>query len=72
MFHTKKPFIIILLNTIPQPSWEYTNKNMEIKEKTKPCCWLMLRHGGNDGNMNLGVCCVPQGIESKHINKNII
>lgn len=45
---------------------------MEIKEKTKPCSWLMLGHGRNDRYMYLSICCVPQGIKSKKKKQTIL
>ena len=36
---------------------------MEVKEEREPRGGLMLGHGGDDGDMDLGVARVPQGVE---------
>ncbi|KAF2983836.1 hypothetical protein EK904_005194 [Melospiza melodia maxima] len=44
-------FIIDVFDTEPQPCWESTHENMQIKKEGNPCCRLMLRHRGNDRDM---------------------
>lgn len=53
-----------MLDTVPHPGWESTHQNVEVKEKRDPGGGLMLRHGSDDRNVDLGVPRVPQGIET--------
>lgn len=43
---------------------EEPNEEVEIKEERWPGGRLVLRDGGNDGNVNLGVAGIPQRVES--------
>jgi hypothetical protein len=61
---TKHSLIIDVFDTVPHPGWESAHQNVEVKEKWDPGGGLMLGDGGDDRNVNLGVACVPQGIET--------
>lgn len=52
---TKDSFIIDVFDTEPQPCWESTHENMQIKKEGNPCCRLMLRHRGNDRDVNFRI-----------------
>jgi len=60
---TENSFIIDVLDEEVDAGWEDTNKDVEVKEERHPRGRLMLRHRGNDGDVNLGVAGVPQGVE---------
>lgn len=45
-------------------SGQEPDEHVEIEEEGGPCCGLMLRDRGDDGDVNLGVSRVPQGVES--------
>jgi hypothetical protein len=40
-------------------SREQPDEHVEIEKEGWPGCRLMLRDGGNDGNVNLGVSSIP-------------
>ena len=37
---------------------------MKVKEEGGPCGRLMFRHRGDDGDVDLGVSSVPQGVKT--------
>jgi hypothetical protein len=44
--------------------WEQPDEHVQVEEVRGPGCGLMLRHRRDDGNVNLGVARVPEGVES--------
>ena len=45
-------------------TWEKEDKHLQIKVEGAPCCGLMLRHRGDDGDVVLGVAGIQEGVET--------
>lgn len=43
---------------------EEPDQEVQIEEECRPSGRLVLRHGRNDRNMNLGIACIPQGVKA--------
>ena len=56
---TEDAFIIDLLDAEPHASRKRTHQNVQVEEEGRPRGRLMFRHGGDDGDVNLGVARVP-------------
>lgn len=53
-----------MFHTVPNACRKRTHKDVKVKEEGHPGGGLMLGHGGDDWNMDFGVPCVPQRIET--------
>ena len=60
---TKDSLIIDSLDAVPQANREGGDQDVEVKEEAEPSGGLMLRHWGNDRDVDLGVARVPQRVE---------
>ena len=57
------PLVIHVLDAIPEADGEDTGEDVQVEEEAEPGGRLVLRHTGNDGDVDLGVACVPKGVE---------
>ena len=60
---TENALIVDVLDGVPEADRKRHDQNVKIKEKGEPSGRLVLRHWGDDGDMNLGITSVPQGVE---------
>lgn len=56
---TKHSLIVYMFHTVPHASRKRTHQDVKVKEEGDPGGGLMLGHGGDDWNMDLGVPRVP-------------
>ena len=61
---TEYALVVDLLDDEPQSGGKDADEDMQIKEEGHPCCGLVLRHGRDDRDVNLGVARVPQRVEA--------
>jgi hypothetical protein len=57
---TEDPFIVNLFDDEPQTGREHADKDVQVKEERHPGGRLMLRDGGDDRDVDLGVARVPE------------
>ena len=56
--------ILELLEAHVYTGWEKPDQEVEVEEESWPGSRLMLGHGGNDGNMDLGISGIPERVET--------
>lgn len=52
-------------------SREQPDQEVQVEEESRPCGRLVLRNGGNDGDMNLGIASVPEGVKATTPRSNV-
>lgn len=67
----KDVFIIELAEAKVNPCWEEPDEHVKIKEECWPSRRLVLRDRSNDGDVDLGVASVPQGVETAAPGRNV-
>jgi hypothetical protein len=63
--------ILQLLEAKVDSSREQPDEHVEIEEEGRPSGRLMLGHGGDNRNMNLGVAGIPERVESARPRRNV-
>ena len=48
---------------LPKANRKDTDQDVKVEEEGEPGGRLVLAHTGNDGDVDLGVACVPKGVE---------
>jgi len=56
--------VVKLVEAHVNTSREQPDQHLQVEEEGWPCSRLMLRDGGNDRNVDLGVASVPEGVEA--------
>jgi hypothetical protein len=57
-------FVGKLLEAEIDTSGKEPDQHVEVEEESRPGGRLVLGHGGNDRNVDLGIASVPQGVET--------
>ena len=52
---TKDSLVGEVFHDNPDPSWKDANQNVQVEEEGGPGGGLVLRHTGNDGDVDLGI-----------------
>lgn len=63
--------ILEILEAQIDTSGEEPDKEVQVEEKGGPGSRLVLRDGGNDGNVNLGIAGIPQRVETSAPGSNV-
>ncbi len=61
---TEDPLVVDVLDAIPDPHGKDGSEDVQVEEEGKPSRRLVLRDGGDDGDMYLGVAGVPKRVEA--------
>ena len=61
---TENPLVVDVLDDEPGASGEHTDEDVQVKEEGHPSSRLVFGDRSDDGDVNLGVTRVPQGIEA--------
>ncbi len=68
---TEHSLVIDFFHQEPDSRRKDAHQYVQVEEKRHPRCRLVFRHGSNDGNMDLRVACVPQGVKPTTPRSNV-